>query len=101
MKKALLILAFALLLTGNIAETYYWYTHPRIIQSTTTVTVLQELEACKKWGGNWNIGTPIDPDVPRFIFDYGSRDIYPPYKKLDNDWAESCTKSNTTSQSLY
>ncbi len=65
------------------------------------VNVLTEKQACEKWGGTWNIGEPAyETEGPYIIFYYGNH-IYPPYRLLDKDLAESCTKTDVNSQSLY
>lgn len=87
------------LVVGISAVGAYWYTHPKLITFTIVnhVNISDDIQNCKAWGGDYDIGKPV-PELDYFLYGHF---ISKPYKDIGDGWVESCTKSNTTSDSFY
>lgn len=98
------LLTFILgLVVAGIVFCAICYSYPQIIVkhviTTEMVYIAQEIKDCKAWGGDYDVGKSVpEGDYPLFLYGHY---IYKPYKDIGDGWAESCTKSNTTSDSFY
>lgn len=88
------------ILIGTATVGTYWYYHPEV--HTVSVNIASDIKQCEDWGGEFKIGYPGHNDDYTWL---GGGAVYPPYKLIDKDWAEKCTKfhkdDRSTTTSLY